>query len=617
MGATTMPNKRRSKRASQPHVTIIGAGISGLTAALRLAERGYAVTVYEERPEIGGNLAGYQVDGGRYDVYPHMFGNFYQNFWDLVEGDLGLTRGEGGDFEARTTFKILDKGAFPRFSDLLNVGTPDLAWTNLLSGVAPPAAMLLWAYSSIDGLSYSLADDSILDKVSVEGFLRTRPYATPDVAALHDTILMTIWSVHGYETSAAAYRRFVEHTVPLPRPLFWLLTGDLGTKLMRPLRQKVERQGAAIETSTRVVEIVTRESATPRTRWEIAALKIQATQFDTDTQRHRPVGPVRTVPVDREAGDAVILAVPPLALSHLVATGPRGHRIVDALPALSEVRRLAAEPIPVLNLYFKTKLPDIPKESVLLRGSSYNLTLLDLSQIWHDEPNMKYRGRDRTALCVAASDYFALPSANVDEEAHRMLWQLHEYLDLFNPGDRWGDPKSDIDWEMTHFNPNTSRMLFANTVGGKEWQPETHYPDAISNLFFAGDCTINPIRMATVESAVTSGLQAASETWKKHQRGTPIEIRSPPTLPLPLILGLKALMTPSAYAAKCWSNVASILPHLAKGDIAAAQASMATTTMDIYATPYLMAADLWQSMVRAMAAYSACAARPAARSIIR
>jgi hypothetical protein len=38
------------------------------SSALRLAERGYGVTVYEERSEIDGNVGGYQVDGGRYDV---------------------------------------------------------------------------------------------------------------------------------------------------------------------------------------------------------------------------------------------------------------------------------------------------------------------------------------------------------------------------------------------------------------------------------------------------------------------------------------------------------------------------------------------------------------------
>jgi len=31
-----------------PHVTIAGGGVGGLTAALRLAERGYRVKLYEQ-----------------------------------------------------------------------------------------------------------------------------------------------------------------------------------------------------------------------------------------------------------------------------------------------------------------------------------------------------------------------------------------------------------------------------------------------------------------------------------------------------------------------------------------------------------------------------------------
>jgi oxygen-dependent protoporphyrinogen oxidase len=52
-----------------PSVAIIGAGITGLTAAFRLHQRGFAVKVFEQAPQPGGSIrtireAGYLIEGG-------------------------------------------------------------------------------------------------------------------------------------------------------------------------------------------------------------------------------------------------------------------------------------------------------------------------------------------------------------------------------------------------------------------------------------------------------------------------------------------------------------------------------------------------------------------------
>ena len=72
-----------------PRVTIVGAGIAGLSAALRLAERGYPVTVYERSARLGGNLGSRSVSGTELDVYPHMYLNWYRNFWSLLADATG------------------------------------------------------------------------------------------------------------------------------------------------------------------------------------------------------------------------------------------------------------------------------------------------------------------------------------------------------------------------------------------------------------------------------------------------------------------------------------------------------------------------------------------------
>src|SRR5688500_15934255 len=74
-----------------PTVTVIGGGVAGLTAAHELAERGFAVTVYE-RKALGGKARSIPVPGtgsaGRADLpaehgFRAVFG-FYQHLPDTM-----------------------------------------------------------------------------------------------------------------------------------------------------------------------------------------------------------------------------------------------------------------------------------------------------------------------------------------------------------------------------------------------------------------------------------------------------------------------------------------------------------------------------------------------------
>jgi 1-hydroxycarotenoid 3,4-desaturase len=53
-------------------VAIVGAGMGGLTAALRLARLGWEVTVLEARPEAGGLASGFEREGFPFDAGPYI-----------------------------------------------------------------------------------------------------------------------------------------------------------------------------------------------------------------------------------------------------------------------------------------------------------------------------------------------------------------------------------------------------------------------------------------------------------------------------------------------------------------------------------------------------------------
>ncbi|MCA9887217.1 MAG: NAD(P)-binding protein, partial [Anaerolineae bacterium] len=53
-------------------LVIIGAGIGGLAAAIRLRVAGYDVHIYEKNTRVGGKMSQYEADGFRWDTGPSV-----------------------------------------------------------------------------------------------------------------------------------------------------------------------------------------------------------------------------------------------------------------------------------------------------------------------------------------------------------------------------------------------------------------------------------------------------------------------------------------------------------------------------------------------------------------
>ena len=59
----------------QQRIGVVGGGMAGLTAALRLAQAGHAVTLWERAAQVGGQAVAFEVDDGIYleKFYHHLF----------------------------------------------------------------------------------------------------------------------------------------------------------------------------------------------------------------------------------------------------------------------------------------------------------------------------------------------------------------------------------------------------------------------------------------------------------------------------------------------------------------------------------------------------------------
>jgi hypothetical protein len=502
-------------------VTVAGGGLAGIAAALRLAQRGYRVKLYEQKPQLGGNLASRQSPGGvALDVYPHMFLSWYHNFWAML-ADAGVSRDQA--FVPIEKVAQLRRGEYPSFTTTTNGYSPRHMLGNLFSGMGPPADMFLFWYGTVDLLAERLNPTMRLDDVSVQGFLQARPYITTRAAKATDNFITMVWAIPAYQASAEDYREYLAYSVSSYKPPCLLARDSAAETMINPLAAALERAGVEVVLNTGITSV----SASNGRVHEIALARGEETWT--------------------EDVDELILAVPPHTLSTLVRTGERGHRVVEAAPGLAQLSRLRSQQIPILHVYFTRKLPNMPAEPVGLYDSRQALAFTDISMTWKDVP--AFAGK--TVLSVSASDPYALPGTGDRDDAFSILTELAEFVD-FNPGYAWGE-SHDVDWDLTSYESNLDSQLFINEIGVDVWRPPAAC-QGVTNLSFAGNFCRNRIGMMTVESAVASGLEAARVIVKRRGFGDPVQVIEPKADRDLLALWFRYTYGPSAYMAKAWST---------------------------------------------------------------
>lgn len=512
-----------------PTVTVAGGGIAGLTAALRLAERGYSVKLYEQKPVLGGNLGSRPARGGiQLDVYPHMYGNWFHNFWRLLGDASGLKREQL--FVPVPGVKQLRAGEFPQFTGLTDMYSSRHMLQNVFSGVGPVSDMFVFGYSHVDLLAERVCPTMLPDDLTVGGFLSARPYMTERAADAANTFITTVWSIPSYLVSADDYRTYHAYCVANPIPGFWLARGSAVDQVIGHLTKALKANGVKIFPSAQVIGVSCRDGRAAKISFE-----------------DRP----------KENVDELVLAVPPPALLRLVRSGKPGRRIIDSVPELAELSRLRTQAIPMLHVYFARKLRRIPAEPVGLYQSRLGLAFTDISQVWKEVSEFG----DRTVLALSSSDPYGLPGTSDTDDAMAMLRELSGYLE-FEPGSAWGQ-SPDIDWKRTRYDANSDAQLFVNQAGTDVWRPSTRY-EALGNVCFAGDFCQNRIGMTTIESAVTTGLEAANAIIARRGLGTAAEVRIPSSASEPLYVWLRYAWGPYAFAAKAFSEGRELLSRVGR-----------------------------------------------------
>jgi NAD(P)-binding Rossmann-like domain/Flavin containing amine oxidoreductase len=491
-----------------PDVTIVGAGMAGMTAALKLLEAGFGVEVIEASSGVGGKFGAVPAKGGLHDFAWHVFGEWCDNFWDVAR-TVGVSRQD--DFVRRPTMRLLrpldSTSAWPRSATIATVGSPETFWSNANSGVAHWSDVILFAYSQYRLLCDADIDrEEFLNRVTVNGYMRSLRYTSDVAALLHSELLLRIWAIPSTLISARAYRTYLTLLAPSRSTGSSLLVmrKNFEDGFWRPFLATLQRY--------------------PRFRLvrnaQLTGIRLAATRDRVDEilVRHGLERASRPQKVR-----SLIVAIPPGRFTE-VLNAPDSQALRQEVPGLLGLAKLDSQHTAALTLCFKRRLdiPGVGEEPVSLvddlesiyatedlaprngLASEYGISFMDLTRLGG--------GDHPTVLTVLASDVDSLRLLDAEEACQRVLAELRRYVRF---------DAQDIDWSRTHYQPHPEEPLFVNSVGSWEYRPEVRLTNSkrqplygqiwrkIHNLYLAGDYCRSQIDIVSLEGTVHTAIWAA------------------------------------------------------------------------------------------------------------
>src|SRR4051812_36910006 len=287
-----------------PEVIIVGSGLAGISAATRLMEQGFDITLYEQSNFLGGKLGAHR-DSHKPDPHEHcyhMYLNWYNNFWQFMT-EIGAV----DKFIPSPVIGCRFPGDKQTRPYLTNPGSPATILTNMLNGVAAPADQFLSAYSLLDLIGTQSISGAVLEQTSVSNFFRSRSYSTEGSMVASARTLAEAFASPSYLSSARSYQSLIKYGYRHPTPSLWLLTQNTNDAIFEPWRRYLE---ARAKTLGRRFEIQcqTRVENLHLTDGQVRKLTLGEMK-DSTTDRNDEPKPSKTWKID-VPGD-LVLAVPP------------------------------------------------------------------------------------------------------------------------------------------------------------------------------------------------------------------------------------------------------------------------------------------------------------------
>src|SRR5262249_55016122 len=208
---------------------------------------GFSVKVIEASSGIGGKFGARPAKAGYHDFAWHIMADWCKNFWAL-SGRIGLSRTE--DFVPRPRLTLLRPRAraspWPRAASVPCIGSPEYFWSNVNSGVAHWSDLVLYTYGLYSLLcDQDIAREEFLNRVEVNGYMRSLPHMSDVAALLHNELLLRIWAIPSYLISVRSYQTHLQIVAPFmasPSAIV-IMRKDFETGFWSPFRRTLAPYG--------------------------------------------------------------------------------------------------------------------------------------------------------------------------------------------------------------------------------------------------------------------------------------------------------------------------------------------------------------------------------------
>ncbi|MFU8871635.1 hydroxysqualene dehydroxylase HpnE [Micromonospora sp. SL4-19] len=296
------------------NVCVIGGGLAGIAAAVRLADQGLAVTLLESRAELGGATYSFRRDGLAVDTGQHVFLRCYHAYRGLLDR-LGVAG--DADVQSRFAVPVLVPGRAPHLLARRRLPAPAHLLPALASYRLLAPAERLAAVRAAAALRHVDPDLPETDDRSFGDWLADHGQGDRAVRRLWDLVTVAALNLPSAHASLALAARVFRTGL-----LDAADAGDIGRPMVplidlhaAPARRLLHRLGVHVQTRTRV-------------RWI-----------------HPETRGFRVGMNDGEiAADAVVLAVPHQVAASLVPP--------VAAPGAGDWQRLGAAPIVNVHLRY-------------------------------------------------------------------------------------------------------------------------------------------------------------------------------------------------------------------------------------------------------------------------